>query len=265
LKLLKKDLPEEKQEQFEEYIDNLDKYRDYLEEWALGRDRMATMGLLGAKLIHETRNALVMITDSYPLIRNSLSDIPPNIRDEIERMVKAGQSIARTFKELNPFLKFRQKRAVEDIKLNMIVGSLEYLFKPDIVRNKIQIRNEIDDKIIFRANRTDLFVIFANLLDNAIYWIEDNEPPIRIIAFRANADSDNLFLQIADSGPGINPDEYDLIFETGWSHKDDGTGLGLSIIKDIVESYGGRIHPGEDTELGGASLEITFPFKKGTS
>lgn len=265
LKTMTKDLPEEKQEQFEDYIDNLDKYREYLEEWALGRDRMATMGLLGARLIHETRNALMMITDSYPLIRNSLDDVPQNIRAPIERMVKAGQSISRTFNELNPFLKFRQKRSVEDIKLNMIVSSLEYLFKPDINRNKIVIQNNINDKIILRSNKTDMFVIFANLLDNSIYWIEQTKPDIRIIEFRAKMSDENLVVQIADCGPGIDPEDYDIIFDAGWSRKFEGTGLGLSIVKDIVESYGGKITPDKDAKLSGALFEIIFPFKKGSS
>jgi hypothetical protein len=265
LKLMTKDLPQERQEEFEEYIDNLDAYRVYVEEWALGRDRMATMGLLGARLIHETRNALVNITDSYPLIRNSLSEIPPNIRDAIERMVRSGESIKRTFNELNPFLKFRQKRALEDIHFKTIVSSLEYLFKPDINRNKILIQNKIDDKIIFRSNRTDSFVIFANLLDNSIYWIEQNEPKNRIIEFRAISTKDNLVIQIADSGPGIESDDQDLIFETGWSRKYEGTGLGLSIVKDIVESYNGKIRVDRDSELHGALFEITLPFKKGSS
>lgn len=262
LKTMKKDLPEERQEELEDYIDNLDRYREYLEEWALGRDRMATMGLLGARLIHETRNALVMITDSYPLVRNSLPEIPQNIRNEIERMVQGGQSIARTFNELNPFLKFRQKRAMENIQLKMVVTSLDFLFKPDINRNKIQLKNKIEDKFRFRSNKTDIFVIFANILDNSIYWIEQNEPDKRIIEFRAYENNGNLILQIADSGPGIDPDDYDLIFETGWTRKYEGTGLGLSIVKDIVESYGGRIHTDKDNELSGALFEITFPFKK---
>jgi signal transduction histidine kinase len=265
LKLMTKDLPKERQEEFEEYIDNLDSYRAYVEEWALGRDRMATMGLLGARLIHETRNALVNITDSYPLIRNSLSEIPPNIRDAVERMVRSGESIKRTFNELNPFLKFRQKRALEDIHFKAVVSSLEYLFKPDINRNKIQIQNKIDDKIIYRSNRTDSFVIFANLLDNSIYWIEQNESKMRLIEFRATLNKDNLVIQIADSGPGIDSEEYDLIFETGWSKKFEGTGLGLSIVKDIVESYNGKIRVDRDNDLHGALFEITLPFKKGSS
>jgi hypothetical protein len=265
LKSMTKDISPDKQEQFEEYIQNLDTYRLYLEEWALGRDRMATMGLLGARLIHETRNALINITDSYPLIRNSLSEVPPNIRDAIERMVSAGQSIARTFNELNPFLKFRQKRTVEDIKLKTIVATLEYLFKPDISRNKIQIKNLIDERIIFRANKTDMFVIFANLLDNSIYWIEEKEPNIRIIEFRAKIVEESLKIQIADSGPGIDHEDIDFIFETGWSRKFEGTGLGLSIIKDIVESYNGKIIADHDSELNGALFDVIFPFKKGSS
>jgi signal transduction histidine kinase len=261
LKSFKKDLPEEKREQFGEYIDNLDRYREFLEEWALGRDRMATMGLLGARLIHGTRHALMNIIQNYPIVRNSISEVPVNAREPLERMVNGAQLLSRAFNELNPFLKFRQKRAAEDIKLSVLIGSLEYLFKPDIHRNRIQVKNLINDKVILRSNKTDILLIFANLLDNSIYWIEQSSPETRIIEFRAKEDNDKIFFQIADSGPGIDSGEYDLIFETGWSQKYEGTGLGLSIVKDIVESYGGKIHADRDEILNGALFEIEMPYK----
>lgn len=262
LKSFKKDLPEEKQEQFDEYIDNLDNYREYLEEWALGRDRMATMGLLGARLIHGTRHALMNIIQNYPIVRNSISEVPVHVREPIERMVNGAQLLSRAFNELNPFLKFRQKSAVEDIKLNILISSLEYLFKPDIHRNRILVKNLIDEKTIVRSNKTDILLIFANLLDNSIYWIEQSSPENRIIEFRAKEDNDTIIIQIADSGPGIDSSEYELIFETGWSQKYEGTGLGLSIVKDIVESYGGKIRVDRDNLLNGALFEIELPYKE---
>lgn len=261
LKSFKKDLPEEKREQFDEYIDNLDSYREYLEEWALGRDRMATMGLLGARLIHGTRHALMNIIQNYPIVRNSISEVPANVREPLERMVNGAQLLSRAFNELNPFLKFRQKRAAEDIKLSVLIGSLEYLFKPDIHRNRILVKNLIDENTILRSNKTDILLIFANLLDNSIYWIEQSTPENRIIEFRAKEDKDKIIIQIADSGPGIDSGEYDLIFDTGWSQKFEGTGLGLSIVKDIVESYGGKIHADRDDVLNGALFEIEMPYK----
>ena len=120
----------------------------------------------------------------------------------------------------------------------------------------------IKENTILRSNKTDILLIFANLLDNSIYWIEQSSPEIRIIEFRANEDKDKIIIQIADSGPGIDSSEYDLIFETGWSQKYEGTGLGLSIVKDIVESYGGKIHADRDEVLNGALFEIELPYKE---
>ena len=80
----------------------------------------------------------------------------------------------------------------------------------------------IKENTILRSNKTDILLIFANLLDNSIYWIEQSSPEIRIIEFRANEDKDKIIIQIADSGPGIDSSEYDLIFETGWSQKYEG-------------------------------------------
>ena len=265
LQSIAKKIPKEQRKVVEEYASNLESFRGMLEDWILGRDRMATMGMLGARLVHEARSALMKITDNYPLIEKYLDKIdeePKELKERIQRMVAGGKMLAKIFTDLDPFLKFRGK-AKRDVILREVVESIEFLFTPEINKYRIKINNKIPESILFRANPTDVYVMLANFLDNGIYWVKEIDNRDRIIEFRAREDASNLIIEVADSGPGINPEIKDSIFEAGVTAKQDGTGLGLSIVRDIVEFYGGSVTANEDRNLSGALLTVIFPLKVG--
>ena len=90
----------------------------------------------------------------------------------------------------------------------------------------------------------------GNLLGNAIKFCSPGD----VIRVRGSFDHDHLTLSIADTGPGIAPNELPHIFEPYWSakrHARKGTGLGLFICKGIIEAHAGEIGvqttPGEGT------------------
>ncbi len=254
-------LPEEQKTQLEDYASDLVRFRRLLEDWTLGRDRMATMGMMAARLIHEARSALIGITDAYPLIEKYAEKFDPPLSDNLQRMANSGQLLARLFENLDPLLRFSQKRR-EIVALRGVIESLKFLFKPQLRKNRIRVRNQIPKQLTFRANLTDIYVVFANLLDNSIHWLRESETDGRIIEFRSSEDEDRLVIEIGDSGPGIEPTVAYEIFESGITEKAEGMGLGLSIVRDIVEFYGGRVEAGADEDLGGAQFAIFLPLER---
>ena len=261
LKYIASTLPREKKREIEEYATNIDNFKKMLEEWILGRDRMATMGMLGARLIHEARSALMKITDNYPLIEKYQDNFSSPLRERLTRMVTGGKMLAKIFKELDPFLRFRGKRR-QDIFLRKIVDSLNFLFGPELRKNDIVLENKIPEKIVFRANPTDIYVMLSNFLDNGIYWLKERDTEVKTIEFRICEDKNTLIIEIADNGPGIDPENINVIFDAGFTTKPEGTGLGLSITRDIVDFYGGKIEAGEDKKLKGSLFKVIFPLKE---
>ncbi len=61
---------------------------------------------------------------------------------------------------------------------------------------------------------------------------------------------------VEDDGPGIPPEERDVVFEMGHSTSDAGTGFGLSIVAEIAEGHGWSVRVAE-SERGGARFEFT--------
>ncbi|HYY15455.1 MAG TPA: HAMP domain-containing sensor histidine kinase, partial [Gammaproteobacteria bacterium] len=93
--------------------------------------------------------------------------------------------------------------------------------------------------------------IFANLLHNALKFT----PELGRVTFSSAQHNGEVIAAIADTGPGIAPEEIPALFEKyRRSEKDkhrEGTGLGLFIAKALVEAHGGRIEvesaPGQGT------------------
>jgi len=109
---------------------------------------------------------------------------------------------------------------------------------------------EVDPTLIAQA--------LANLLENAA---RHNPPGAEILveATRRRGHGDEIELAVSDSGPGVPPDQREMIFEL--FHRGAGggrAGLGLAIAKAFVEVHGGRIGVG-GARRGGARFVMTVP------
>ncbi len=106
----------------------------------------------------------------------------------------------------------------------------------------------------------DLYEIVFNLAENAIkYNVTGGE-----VYFSLNKDSENVILQVKDTGVGIPEDARTHIFERFFrvdkarSRKSGGSGLGLSIVRNMVERNNGEIQF-ESTVGSGTTFTLFFP------
>ncbi|MDR5657728.1 PAS domain-containing protein [Halodesulfurarchaeum sp. HSR-GB] len=99
-----------------------------------------------------------------------------------------------------------------------------------------------------QADESRLEQVFENLIRNAIdHGGED-------VTVTVGALAEGFYVE--DDGPGIPPEAWEDIFETGYSTTEDGTGFGLSIVKQIVDAHDWNLHVTEGAD-GGARFEIT--------
>ncbi len=140
------------------------------------------------------------------------------------------ENLARSVTEL-----FRAEAAARDIQLECVAETDEEL-----------------DGVRAAATRDAL----SNLLLNAL----QATPAGGTVRVETRADMDNLLFTVTDSGPGVDPNLRERIWEPFFTTRQRGTGLGLAIVRKRMEDIGGATRL-LDGNSGGASFELRLPLK----
>jgi len=108
---------------------------------------------------------------------------------------------------------------------------------------------------------TELFEwVIENLIKNAIDAISNQRGKIEIKLCKSS-DQKNIFIDVRDTGKGINPRDKTNIFKPGFSSKKRGWGLGLSLAKRIIEEYHrGKLYLKESRPGEGSVFRIVLNY-----
>ena len=193
-------------------------------------ERFSAIGELSAKISHDIRNPLFVLTASLftlPGMRNNQEKFDR----VVERMNGSVKRITHQVDEVMIFLQTTDIR-IEEIHLkemfDLIVSEL------DIVEQNV---NSPKNDLVIIADKTKLTALFSNIVMNAFQAIEKNGT----ISIIMSEFDDSVKIEIIDDGPGIPKENVDKIFEPLFTTKQEGTGLGLASCKNTVEQHGGTI------------------------
>ncbi len=106
-------------------------------------------------------------------------------------------------------------------------------------------------RVEVKAPRGALLRVLSNLLGNALDVVED--APVGRVTITAWSATDDVFVQVADNGPGIPEGLQHKIFDMFFTTKDKGSGVGLPVCRRLVGEWGGTLQlqskPGEGTRF----------------
>jgi len=109
------------------------------------------------------------------------------------------------------------------------------------------------------ADRVQLQQVVFNLITNAIEAMSSTAPGSRMLRLRSEgSDTGECIVAVEDSGPGIEPEKLQRIFEPFFTSKSKGMGMGLSVCRSIVEAHGGRLWVAGNTSRG-AEFQFALP------
>jgi two-component system sensor histidine kinase BaeS len=125
----------------------------------------------------------------------------------------------------------------QEVELTAFLGNIGERFKPRAGEKGVKITPEVRDNTIAWADPDRLSQIVINLLENAIRAT----PEEGTVTLRAGREEGMTFVEVSDTGGGIEEKNIPFIFERFYSGPDGGLGLGLTIVKELVDAHGGKI------------------------
>lgn len=173
------------------------------------------------------------------------------VTDEINKDVNRLSVIADRFSKIGS----RPELQLE--YLNQVVEqSLQYM--KGRISDKVELKMNFPDDDFGVAISKALFEwVMENLTKNAVDAM-DGSGRIEISTGR---DKEKAFIEVKDTGKGIQRKNFKTVFNPGYTTKKRGWGLGLTLVKRIIEAYhGGRIYVKESEVGKGTTFRIELPL-----
>ena len=212
-------------------------------------DRLAALGTLAAGLAHEIKNPLTSaLTFSRRVARRSDD---PQFLESFQRVVPRELERINTIIERLLELARPAPASFRRVSIPPLLDRAVELFANRIEANRVRlVREYARDVPSVAADEDSLYRAFINVVGNAldamdsdgvlglrIAWADTRDPR----APRPAPRSPQIVIEISDTGPGIDPDDADRLFNPFFTTKQHGTGLGLALTHKIIEDHGGVI------------------------
>jgi PAS domain S-box-containing protein len=211
---------------------------------------------------HDLRNPLNSILGNASLLLQMSLDEEQRVR-QLQVIRRSAERMNRLIQDLLDVARLHagQKLILEAQPLDLAPVATEACesFQPQVQQKSQRLECRVaNDLPAVRADRDRLLQVLSNLIGNAVKFTPEGG---RIVVEATPVDGE-MRLTVADSGPGIPPENLERVFDPYWQARTTarlGAGLGLPIAKGVVESHGGRIwvesRPGE-----GATFTFTLPL-----
>ena len=145
----------------------------------------------------------------------------------------------------------------EPVDVKALLEHCQEIFRMRAQEKGLRLRADLEPLPPIVGDTDRLEQVFSNLLDNAL----KHTPPGGEISISARQTSSDLVeITVADTGPGISPQELPHVFRRFYSADaaKTGTGLGLAIAREIVRAHGGDIEA-RSALGGGAQFIVRLP------
>ena len=235
------------------------------EKQLLQADKMSSLGILVAGVAHEINNPATSLMLNAPSLKKAWESFMPvldhhfdqepgarvcnmaypDLRKRIDLMLAAIQDgagrIKRIISELKDFSRPVSADMDDEIDLNQLVQKSLDLTSSIVKKATRHLSVACEENLpTVKGNFQKLQQVVINLIVNAAQALENPDQAIRAAAF-SDREGGVLVIEIADTGPGVLPEDLKRMKDPFFTTRRDegGTGLGLSISEKIVSDHGG--------------------------
>lgn len=225
-------------------------------------NRITTMGQLTASIAHEVNQPIAaVVTNAQAALRwlNMRPPDPEEVRQALDRIVRAGRRAGDVISRMRALVMKAPPRR-DRLDINETIREVIALMRSELRRTGIALQTRLADGLpLVQGDRVQLQQVMLNLILNAVEAMSGSHAGARELLISTEEDEANCVrVAVRDSGPGLEPDSLDRLFDAFYTTKPEGMGMGLSICRSIIEAHGGRVWATPNPPRG-AVLQFTLP------
>jgi PAS domain S-box-containing protein len=240
------------------------RYREVQMELAHA-NRVATMGQLSASIAHEVTQPIASARNNARAALNFLDRSPPDldeVREALGCIVGDADRAGGIIERIRDQIKKAPPRN-DRFDLNQMIEEVIGLAQSVITENGVSVQTRLASGMApVHGDRVQLQQVVLNLILNAVEAMSSVEAGERelLISTEQQSQANSTLVAVRDSGPGIDPERLERVFEAFYTTKSSGLGMGLSICRSIIEAHGGRLWASANLPRG-ASFQFALPVR----
>jgi PAS domain S-box-containing protein len=225
--------------------------------------RISMLGELTASIAHELNQPLAAVKTSGEAALRWLDRSEPSVtkaRELMRRIIddagRAADIVART-----RAMAVRRATQATTLSLHGVIEESMIFLRHELQSKGIALSLDLAPALPrVTGDRTQLQQVVVNLAINAVQAMAQSDAPRRALLIEtALSEAGTVRCIFQDSGPGIDPQHLDHLFDSFFTTKNAGMGMGLSISRSIIEAHAGRIRADNESVLGGARFSFELP------
>jgi C4-dicarboxylate-specific signal transduction histidine kinase len=223
------------------------------------------MGELAASLSHEITQPIASARNNARAALNFLDKQPPDageVREALHSIVGDADRARDIIDRIRDHIKKAPPRKSR-FDLNEAINEVIVLARSAINTNEVSVRTRLTETLFpVEGDRVQLQQVALNLILNAVEAMSTVVGSRELSISTEQTQTGGVLVSVRDSGPGIDPDHLDRVFQAFYTTKSSGVGMGLSISRSIIDAHGGRLWADMNGSRG-AVFRFTSPGREG--
>jgi PAS domain S-box-containing protein len=223
--------------------------------------RVATLGELTASIAHEINQPLgAVVNNASACVRWLAAQNLEEARQSAALVIADGHRAAEIIGRIRALAQ-KAPPHKDWIDLNATIRDAIALARSAVQRYGVVLETHLAAEVPrILGDRIQLQQVLLNLIMNAIEAMSGvGAGPRTLWISSERVASTEVVITVRDSGPGLDPQYLDRLFDAFYTTKPHGLGLGLAISRRIIEAHGGRLWATANTPHG-AVLQFTVPI-----
>jgi len=244
--------------------------------------RVTTLGELTTSIAHEVNQPLAaVVNNASACLRWLAAQNLEEARQSASRVIADGHRAGEIISRIRALAK-KAPPQKDWLDLNHAISEVIALARSEVQRNHVSLQTQLSNDLPpILGDRIQLQQVILNLLINAIeamsgvrddpreLWVSSEkvigisgEPEKDMLRDKGLAEANwtHVLVAVRDTGPGLDPNGIDHLFDAFYTTKAQGMGMGLAISRSIVEAHGGRLWATANVSQG-ALFQFALPTR----